>query len=274
MPHSHGAPRGVEQRPAAASGVADRFDQALALIPPLSSSGSGSLGPFTAGYSANATFSGGDADLIPPGTIRITDFRVDWSILLSFQFNLSDILPDFCIPRVCIHIPCVGTVCTPKICIDWPTITIPVSFADFVQATADFGLAVTQVGGVWKVDAVIQGLPNLKFGAATAAMLAAIGLAATPILLAIPFIGPFLALAVNGILALIGLAGVTGLLGPILTPFVSGLKIPVFSQPATFAVLPPAGPFDPAVTIHLDAVSAGVSGTDEDELLVSVDVSP
>jgi hypothetical protein len=70
-----------------------------------------------------------------------------------------------------------------------------VSFADVVQATADFGLAVTQVGGVWKVDAVVQGLPNLKFGAATAAMLAAIGLAATPILLAIPFIGPFLALA-------------------------------------------------------------------------------
>jgi hypothetical protein len=127
---------------------------------------------------------------------------------------------------------------------------------------------------VWKVDAVVQGLPNLQFGPATAAMLAAIGLAATPILLAIPFGLLFVTLAVSGILAAIGLAGVTGLLGPILTPFVSGLKIPIFSQPATFPVLPPAGPFDPAVTIHLDAVSAGVSGTDEDELLVSVDVSP
>jgi hypothetical protein len=247
--------------------------QALTLIPPQSASGSGSLGPFTAGYNANATFGGGDVDLIPPGTIRITDFRVDWSIGFSFQFDLSNILPDFCFPQVCINIPCVGRVCTPRICVNWPTITIPVSFTDFVKADADFGIAVQQTGGVWKVRAVVQGLPNLQFGATTAALLAAIGLAATPVLLAIPFIGPFLAIAVNSILAAIGLAGVTGLLGPILTPFVAGLSIPLYDQPANFTVLP-AGPLDPAVTIHLGNVAAAVSGTDEDELVLSIDVSP
>ncbi|HTG61945.1 MAG TPA: hypothetical protein VMG63_21370 [Terriglobia bacterium] len=44
-----------------------------------------------------------------------------------------------------------------------------------------------------------------------------------PNLLAIPFIGPFLALAVDVILAAIGIAGLLGFLGPLLTPFVSGL---------------------------------------------------
>ena len=82
--------------------------------------------------------------------------------------------------------------------------------------------------------------PNLQFGATSAALLVAIGLAAlTPILLAVPFIGPFLAIAVNVILGMIALAGVTGFLGPIITPFVSGLLNPHDSnQPQIFEVLP------------------------------------
>ena len=65
--------------------------------------------------------------------IRIVDLRVDWDLDLSFGIDLSVVLPDFCLPQVCIDIPCVGEVCTPKICVDWPTITVPVSFGDFVQ---------------------------------------------------------------------------------------------------------------------------------------------
>jgi hypothetical protein len=57
----------------------------------------------------------------------------------------------------------------------------------------------------------------LQFGATSAALLLAIGAAATPILLPIPFIGPFLAITVNAILAAIAVAGVTGFLGPIIT---------------------------------------------------------
>ncbi|HVF90895.1 MAG TPA: hypothetical protein VNH22_12575 [Blastocatellia bacterium] len=251
------------------------LDTTIGLIPPQSSSGSENLGPFVAGYSVVATLTNGDVDLIPPDIIRLVDLRVDWDLDLSFGFDLSSILPDFCIPQICIDIPCVGEVCTPRICIDWPTISIPVSFGDFVKATGDFRLDISLVGGVWKVQAVIVGIPNLQFGATTALLLAAIGAAATPILLAIPFIGPFLAIAVNAILLAIGIAGVTGFLGPILTPFISGLKIPIYEQPKLFQILPAESPVDPRVDITIDLIAAAVAHNGaEDELVLTADVSP
>ena len=251
------------------------LDTAIGTLPPQSKSGSGSLGPFVASYSVTATLTNGDVDLIPPDIIRIVDLRVDWDLDLSFGFDLSTILPDFCLPRICIDIPCVGEVCTPRICVDWPTITIPVSFGDFVKATGDFRLDISLAGGVWKVQAVIVGIPNLQFGATTALLLAAIGAAATPILLAIPFIGPFLAIAVNAILLAIGIAGVTGFLGPILTPFVSGLKIPIYEQPQLFQILPAESPVDPKVDITIDLIAAAVAHNGaEDELVLTADISP
>ncbi len=249
------------------------FDTAVSLIPTQNASGSGTLGPFFANYAANASFAPGDVDLIAPGTIRIVDFRVNWSLNFSFGIDLSDFLPDFCLPQVCVDIPCVGKVCTPEICVDWPTISVPVSFSDFVMATADFGIVITNSGGFWKVEAEVQGVPNLQFGATTAALLAAIGLAITPILLAVPFIGPFLAIAVNAILLAIGIAGVTGLLGPILTPFVSGMRIQIYNQPVTFQALAAAGAIDPAVFITLDDVDAFITSDTEDELVLTVDIS-
>jgi hypothetical protein len=98
------------------------LDTAIGAIPPQSKSGSGSLGPFVASYSVVATLTNGDVDLIPPDIIRLVDLRVDWDLDFSFGFDLSSILPDFCLPQICIDIPCVGEVCTPRICIDWPTI--------------------------------------------------------------------------------------------------------------------------------------------------------
>jgi len=249
------------------------FDTAIGLIPTQSASGSGSLGPFVASYSASASFAPGDVDLIAPGTIRISDFILNWNLSFSFGIDLSDILPDFCIPQVCIDIPCVGEVCTPEICIDWPTVSIPVSFGDFLKATADFGIAITQTGGNWKVEALVLGVPSLQFGATTAALLAAIGMAITPVLLAVPFIGPFLAIVVNAILIGIGIAGITGFLGPILTPFVSGMRIEIYKQPVNFQVLSAAGPTDPAVFITLDAVNAFITSDTEDELVLTVDIS-
>ena len=257
------------------TGANKLLDTAIGILPPQSKSGSGSLGPFVASYGVTASLTNGDVDLIPPDIIRIVDLRLDWSLSLSFGFDLSSILPDFCLPQVCVNIPCVGKVCTPKICIDWPTITIPVSFSDFVKATGDFKLDIRLVGNVWTVQALIVGLPNLQFGATTALLLAAIGAAATPILLAIPFIGPFLAIAVNAILLVIGIAGVTGFLGPILTPFISGLKIPIYEQPKLFPVLPSEGPVDPQVDITIDLVTAMVARNGaEDELVLTADVSP
>lgn len=249
------------------------FDTAIGLIPVQNTSGSGALGPFFANYTAAVSFTPGDVDLIAPGTIRIADFRANWSLNFSFGIDLSDFLPDFCLPQVCIDIPCVGRVCTPEICVDWPTISVPVSFSDFVRVTADFGIVITNSSGFWKVEGVVQGVPNLQFGATTAALLAAIGLAITPILLAIPFIGPFLAIAANAILLGIGIAGVTGFLGPILTPFISGIRIPIYNQPVTFQALAAAGAVDPAVFITLDDVDAFITSDTEDELVLTVDIS-
>ena len=240
---------------------------------PQTASDSASLGPFFANYAANASFAPGDVDLIAPGTIRIENFRLNWSLNFSFGIDLSDFLPDFCLPQVCIDIPCVGRVCTPEICIDWPTLAVPVSFSDFILATADFGMVITNSGGFWRVQAEVQGIPNLQFGATTAALLAAISLALTPVLLAVPFIGPFLAIAANAILLGIGIAGVTGFLGPILTPFVSGMRIPIYNQPVIFQALAAAGAVDPAVFITLDDVNAFITSDTEDELVLTVDIS-
>jgi hypothetical protein len=254
-------------------GANDLLDTAIGLIPPQSASGSGNLGPFVASYGVTATLTNGDVDLRAPDIIRIENLRLNWSLNLSFGIDLSVILPDFCLPQVCVDIPCVGRVCTPKICIDWPTISVPVSFGDFAEADGDFKLNITLSGGIWKVQAEVVGIPELRFGATTALLLAAIGAAVTPILLAIPFIGPFLAVAVDTILAIIGIAGVTGFLGPILTPFVSGLKIPIYEQPQQFEVLPNESAIDPRVTINIDAISAEVRSSDEDELVLLADVS-
>jgi hypothetical protein len=246
---------------------------AVQTIGTLSKSGSGSLGPFSASYTVSGSFVSGAVDLIPPDTIRIDHLRFNWHIDLSFSIDLNDFLPHFCLPQVCVDIPCVGTVCTPTICIDWPTITVPVGFGDFAEATADFGLNVALTGGNWKVQIVVKNVSQLQFGLATAAVLALIGAAITPILLLIPFIGPFLAIAVDAILAGIGIAGLTGFLGPIISPFISGLTIPVYDQPKHFQLLPAAGANDPAVFIELDAVQARIEGSDEDELVLDVDIS-
>jgi len=250
------------------------LDKAIADMDPLGDSGSGNLGPFVAGYSITATLTNGDVDLIPPDTIRIVDLRLDWSLDLSFGLDLGSILPEFCLPQVCVDIPCVGTVCTPEICVDWPTITIPVSFSDYLKATVDLQLAISLVGGQWKVEAVVLAVPNLQFGPTSAALLAAIGAAATPILLAVPFIGPFLAMAVDIILAIIAIAGVTGFLGPIITPFISGLRIGLYEQSQVFEVLPATSPVDPKVDIVIDVVKAEVQHNGlEDELVLTADIS-
>jgi hypothetical protein len=251
------------------------LDVAIGTIGPLSKSDTGNLGPFSASYNVQATFTNGDVDLIPPDTVRIVDLRLDWTLDLTFSIDLGEILPEFCLPQVCVDIPCVGRVCTPRICIDWPTIPVSVTFSDFLQVTVDLNLDINLTGGNWVVQANVQGVPSLQFGATSALLLAAIGAAVTPILLAIPFIGPFLAIAVDIILATIAVAGVTGFLGPIITPFVSGLKIPIYEQPQLFEVLPATSAIDPKVDVTIDLVAASVvHNAPEDELVLTADISP
>ena len=255
------------------AGANDLLADAVQAIGVLSKSGNGSLGPFDATYTVQGSFTSGAVDLIAPGTIRIDHLHFAWHVDLDFSVDLNDILPHFCLSQACVHIPCVGTVCTPRICIDWPTIHVPVSFGDWAEATADFGLDVALTSGQWKVKIVVQNVSQLQFGPGTAGILALIGAAVTPILLAIPFIGLFLALAVDAILAGIGIAGITGFLGPLISPFIAGLSVPIYDQPKHFQLLPAAGANDPAVFIELDTVQASVVQSDEDELVLAIDIS-
>jgi len=250
------------------------LDTAIAEMDPFYREGEGNLGPFVAGYNITAKLTNGDVDLIPPGTIRIVDLEVDWSMELSFGLDLSSILPELCLPEICIDIPCVGTVCTPSICLDWQPVTISLPFSDHLKTTVDLQLAINLDGGQWKVEAVVLAVPELQLGPASTALLAAIAAAATPILLMVPFIGPFLAMAVDAIIALIAIAGATGFLGPIITPFISGLRIELYSQPQVFEVLPATSAVDPKVDFVIDAVAAEVQhNAPEDELVLTADIS-
>jgi hypothetical protein len=257
------------------AGANKLLDAVIAAIGTQTKSGTGSLGPFTAGYTVSGTLTSGAVDLIPPDTIRIADLRLDWSVKLDFMIDLAAILPKLCLPKVCIDIPCVGRVCTPEICIPWPKIPVTVPLSDFVKTTVDTRLLITFAAGKWKVEAEVLGVPSLSFGLTTAALLVLVGAAITPFLLLVPFIGPFLALAVNLILATIGVAGLLGLLGAIITPFIAGLKFKLYEQPKLFEVLPAESPVDPKVDFNIDAIAAFVAhnGT-EDELVLTADISP
>ena len=60
-----------------------------------------------------------------------------------------------------------------------------------------------------------------------------------------------------------------------MTPFISGLKIPIYEQPKLFPVLPNESPVDPQVDINIDLVVAMVAHNGaEDELVLTADVSP
>lgn len=248
-----------------------QFGQSL--LGTLSDSGSGNLGPFNANWGASASFSGGSVELREPDIIRIANCALNYNLNFNFSFDISDIIPDFCLPQICVRIPFIGRVCTPRVCIDWPTVNIPVGFSDSLLFTSDFRLNAALVGSEWHVDIEIVDIPLLQLSAAAAAIIIAIGAAASAVLLPIPFLGPFLAVAVLAITAAIGIAGVTGLLGPILALFVSGLTFTIHKLDRQFEVLPLTSAVDPAVKINIDALKALVISSDEDELILEADIS-
>lgn len=256
---------------AGANVVVPRAISSLTLPP---QSGSGSLGPFGASWSATGMLSGGMVDLIPPPTdvIRLSGLRLDYTLGLTLSVDLSFL--NFCLPQVCVNIPFIGRVCTPRICITFPTISVPVSFSSFVNFDADFRLSVHLTGTTWFIDAVVVGVPFLQLSPAAAALISAIGIGVGLALAPIPFIGPLLAGAVIAITSGIGIAGLLGLLGPLISPFVSGLTFSIAQVQQTFEAIPAALP-DPAVDVIIDSITAMLDGSGgEDELVVTVDISP
>ena len=230
----------------------------------------GSLGPFVASVSGTASFSDGSVTLERPNLVDIADLHLNLTISLSLTVDLNRILPELCLPQVCVDF--FGEICTPRICIPWPTVTIPLHLSDTVGFSGSFELDVRMVGGYWYVDIVIAKVPYLDLGATAVALLTVLGGAASVALVGVPFIGPFLAAAVAGIVATIDVAEITGLLGPLVSSFVSGLSFTVYKQPQNFQVLPAAGPFDPAVSISLADATAEVRATDKNQLVVAVEI--
>jgi hypothetical protein len=243
------------------------------MIGTLNKNGSGSLGPFVASYGVGASFSGGSVVLTPPNIIELANIHLNYDLDLSFGIDLNDFLPSFCLPQVCIPIPCVGTVCTPSICINWPTISLPFDYSDFLDFSGDFQILPHLSGSDWLIDIRIVAIPTLSISAAAAAILTALGLAIGAAVSWVPFIGPLLDALVAGILAGIGIAGVTGLLGPILSLFVAGLTFTIYKEPQVQQVLPVSGPHDPAVSIKITTLDCVVQQTDKAELVVTASIA-
>jgi hypothetical protein len=235
----------------------------------LSKNGTGSLGPLFADWSASASLVGGTASLSAPDTIGITDLEIDYNLALTIGIDLSFL--DFCLPQICIPTP-FGDICTPTFCIDFPTIAATVPFSSSATLSADFGLDVHLTAGDWFVDVVIQSVPDVDLGTAATLLLTAIGAAVSLALLAVPFIGPILSVAAAVITGAFGIAEVTGLLGPIISLFVDGLRFTVYQQPQHFEVLPAGGPFDPAIFVTLASVNAAIQASDKQELVLTVDI--
>lgn len=239
-------------------------------IPP--ASGSGSLGPFTASYSASASLSGGTVSLRAPNIIEVDNAQINYSLSLQFSLNLNDFLPSFCLPQICIF-----GLCTPQICISWPTITVPLNYSDSATFTADFTVQATETPTAWIVTAVIQGIPSLQLSATATAIIVALGTAIAAVCLAIPLIGPFLAGLVELLTLTIGVAGATGFLGPIISLFISGQPILTQAIPNPFTMFPadwPTAVIQNAspVLINITALGAAVVVSDKNELVLTADI--
>jgi len=231
--------------------------------------GNTSFGPVEVSWTASASFTGGTVTLAPPGTVEIDNLQVNYSVSLGVGVDLSFL--DFCLPQVCLATP-FGTFCTPKICINFSPVGVTVPFSSSAVLSGGFGIAVHLTAGTWFVDVVIQDVTKLDLGAAATALLTAVGLAISAALATVPFIGPLLAIAAAAITAAFGLAQVTGLLGPIVSQFVSGLRFSVYRHAQVFQVLPASGAFDPEVDVTVTALAAVVQATDKNELVLSADI--
>lgn len=251
----------------------------------VTNSGTSPLGPFITSHTVSANFSGGTVHLVPPDIVRIGNCSLSYTVHFNFSLDLNNFIAPLQFGPWTLTIGPfkVGPftfgpyhITIPAVIVHWPVITIPVTFPDTVNFTADFRLNPHLVGSNWKVDVVIVGVPMLALSPAAAGLLTLIGATLSAVLSPIPFIGPFLAGAIGGITGTIGIAGVTGFLGQLLTPIVSGRTFTIYNQPRHFQLLPQTSPVDPAVFIDLESVSAYVRQSrerDKMELVIPADIA-
>jgi len=164
----------------------------------LSGSTSGSKYGFS--YSIAWEFFPGDFELVDAGDIiRLREWDIHTDISFGWEFDLSNILPDVCFPRICFWTP-FGTVCIPGWCIDWPTISFTVTLPTIVsEVSVDFSVKVQHdvAASQWVIKGVVNPLTldiDIIDVADTAKELFEDTLGA--VLSGIPGIGPYLADAI------------------------------------------------------------------------------
>lgn len=241
----------------------------------LSTSGSGQWWLFATNYTMTATLQTGPVDLIVHDKLRIHEFRVNWGLHAVLYIDLNKILPPIYFPQIKITIKWKKWKLIISITINWvhypwPVVGIPFNVSDHVTATADLQLIVRSDAANWYVLAKVLGLPSFNFGLLTGVIIAAVGAVLGGILLAVPFIWPFLGIAVAAILGGIAIAGVAGLLGPPLSQLVQGREFMLYQRPRLLPLLPYAGPNDPAVNVQLAQLRASIVNTGEDELKIDI----
>jgi hypothetical protein len=242
----------------------------------LTTSGSGQWWMFSTNYTLTATLDTGRVDLIVPNKLGIEEFRVNWRMHAMLYLDLNKILPPIYLPQIKITIKwkkwkLIISISITWVHYPWPTVGIPLNFGDHLTASANLQLLVRNDATNWYVLAKMLGVPNFNYGLATAGLVAAVGLVLGAVLWPIPFIGPFLGIAVASILTGLAAAGAAGLLAAPVSLLLQGREFMLYQRPRHFPLLPYAGPNDPAVSVKLALVRASIVNSGEDELVISTE---
>jgi hypothetical protein len=220
---------------------------AAKFLVPLPHDGGGNLGPFGVRWHTEVSFGLKGTQLVAPNSIRFNDGEIDFHIDLTLTADLNRILPELCLPQVCTPDFFGIQICSPSICIPWPTISFPISYSASTKFTVQADFDIHKDASNWVVDILVpkNGIKSLQIDTLTAALLELIGTFAAVALLEVPFIGPFLFLAVEVIVSTIAVTGALGFLQDVLTPFLTEMKFHLYTHSEVLQVLPADPPLDP-----------------------------
>lgn len=190
-------------------------------------SGLGNLGPFPANYTVQATPAIGVASTASLASRRGRQ-ALDVELHVSFEIDLSVVLPDLRLPAS-IPVPGAGSVATPGTHVVWPAVTVRLSHRDCVMGAHDAT-------------------------GKSASLLAAIALAFSDVILDVPFAAPFLGVALDGLLALVGVEGTANFLQAVVSSLTTR---PAAAVPSLGSIAVPAAAVD-----DVDADPAGYMNED------------
>lgn len=252
------------------------------LVTGLSDSKSSSAFGFS--YNIAWEFLPGSFELVDSGDIiRLRECDIHTDISFGWSFDLSNILPDICFPRICFK-TWFGKVCTPRWCIDWPTISVPFSLPTLLsEVSFDFSVQIQHdpAANQWVIKAVVNPLTadiDIIDVAGTAVIAKekfedSLGIKLSDI----PFIGSYLNDATDWILSEV-LDSIDDLLEFLSTWLSDSLRLhPVLGigfelhrADEIFEILPTSGT-EPAVMVRI--IDLDVDITSDRELVVSADIA-